>query len=509
MRIQYWPAMVCGWMTAAMFGHTVLAQNPADEVSGVYRADADDDDADGDSSDLGILPERTQPIQYAQNGAYGGSAGNFMVPGQGYYSPEMPPPNAWPETSPYENRIDTTFNEGGQWNNYTDNNFAKKYYFSLEYLYGHGNRPGENFIGDPAQSSVGAFPAADGVTNIFPANGIYNTTGFLPQIFHNGMKARYGFENPDGSGAELSGFVLFQNSLSFLQTAAQQGTPIAPLAGIVVNSGNGAGVVLPFDSQFYTQSTQQIFGADADFFLAPFFERNTFKLRFMYGAKYLQIHEDFLVQGQDSGQGYTVTNPSTAGGGGGVGGTTGSTLITGPFTQLTSPYTTTIDSATTNNLIGPMLGVRYDLGGDKLKIWGVTKFGAMADIEKMTVSSANVGQYKTLADISLTPNVLAGPASLGLQNPGTTTHTRTNLHISPLIDTSINGDIPIFSLIPYVNQWPVFKYATFRVGYNFVYVGEIARAPGIINYNLLDPTIHSARQQFSYNWVNFGVNWKY
>ena len=44
MRIHIWPALVCGWVLAAMAGQTALAQRPADELSGaVSQADAIDE----------------------------------------------------------------------------------------------------------------------------------------------------------------------------------------------------------------------------------------------------------------------------------------------------------------------------------------------------------------------------------------------------------------------------------------------------------------------------------
>ena len=78
MRIHIWPALVCGWVLAAMAGQTALAQRPADELSGaVSQADAiDESDADYDASDAGgmpgggINPARTLRMALSANSAF-------------------------------------------------------------------------------------------------------------------------------------------------------------------------------------------------------------------------------------------------------------------------------------------------------------------------------------------------------------------------------------------------------------------------------------------------------
>jgi hypothetical protein len=221
----------------------------------------------------------------------------------------------------------------------------------------------------------------------------------------------------------------------------------------------------------------------------------------LVGAKYLRISENFFVQGDDSGLGYGVDLP-TSGGGGGGGGT-----FEGPFTQLTSPYSTIINSSVTNNLIGPVIGLRYDLGGDKFKLWGQSKFGLMADIESRSVSSSNLNQFKLVTPTTLDPNFGAGPAAI--TSPLPTRVTSNHTHMAALFDQQFNLEFPLFSILPLVNQMAVFKQANFRVGWQYVVVSEVARAANQINYNINEATINNHRSWFSYNVVNFGVNWKW
>ena len=520
MRISLWPALVCGWMLAATIGNTVLAAPPADELSGsVTQADADDGDGD-DSDSLGDSSGATeafggfnpnQPMQYVTEGAAGPPDGRGFVPGGGFnpggydpggygpggfnpggFDPGMTAPNAWPETSPYSQYPrQETFNSGGLWQYNASNDTKVKRFLTTEYLYGSGLKPGNHYIGSINNHAVDFLLGSP--------NGPFQqqTTELFGNVFHNGYKSTAGFENSDGSGLTVSGFILFQNSVdndlvSPHAIAGQPGT-LLPMWGITVDEPNGIATSLPFDTRFFQKYQQEVIGADADFYLAPFFSRETFKLKVVYGAKYLRIHEDFYVQGDNSGLGYAVSAGSN--------GITAPTIFQGIF-----PYSTVFQSSTTNNLVGPQLGLRYDLGGDKFKIWGQSKIAVAADVEKMIVAGSNVGAYvQSPSQTTLVPGqqFLAAP-------PLSVRHQITNTHISPIFDTSINVDFPGFSWIPYVNQWSVFKCATMRVGFNYVFVGEVARPANIINYNILNPTINpSSRTWFEYSAVNFAVNWKF
>jgi hypothetical protein len=65
-------------------------------------------------------------------------------------------------------------------------------------------------------------------------------------------------------------------------------------------------------------------------------------------------------------------------------------------------------------------------------------------------------------------------------------------------------------MIPIINGWTLLKDAKFRVGYQYVWVGEIARAPAVIQYNLHTPTIRTdSRTSFGYDVINFAVDWKW
>ena len=495
MRIPHWPALVCGWMLAATIGQTVLAAGPVRPASGgVFRAD-EDEDSDLDDDDLasgggmgGYDPYET--LQYAPPTA----SGLAPVPGSEFgpapapgpfppapYAPGMGAPDAWPEDSLYnQHRLQQTYNNAGLWEYNNDDNFARQWYFSLEYLYGHGLKPGPHNIGSDDYHAQDVFP---GFPNIFPQQ----TTELFGNVFHQGLKPRLGFWNPDGSGFEFSGFILFENSvdngLVKRHAIAGQLNTLSPLAAIVLDNGDGTATTVFFDTRFFQKFNQEIIGSDADYFTAPFFERKNFKLRMMYGAKYLRVHEEFFVRGDSSNLGFVVNLA------------TGQYNVVGPAFP---PYQVQINASTTNNLVGPNLGIRYDLGGDIFKLWGFTKGGLFVDVEKITVAGLDV----------INPFFTSTPTFLPISPP--TLHTRTTTHLSPFVETAIFVDFPGFQLIPWVCNMNFFKNAVMRIGYDFVFVGNVARAQSSIVYNTGDPLIRTDRRTwFSYNTVNFGVQWRW
>src|SRR5258708_6612735 len=127
MRIPNWPALVCGWMLAAMIGQTVLAASPDDELpeTSATVGAGDDFGSNGGSGNAAGFGNPYQPAQFSAGGTYGG--GYLPPPGGGYDAAVMPAQNAWPQTSPFtQHRIEETFNEGGVWKYNSDDNFTRK-----------------------------------------------------------------------------------------------------------------------------------------------------------------------------------------------------------------------------------------------------------------------------------------------------------------------------------------------------------------------------------------------
>jgi hypothetical protein len=130
-----------------------------------------------------------------------------------------------------------------------------------------------------------------------------------------------------------------------------------------------------------------------------------------------------------------------------------------------------------------MLGLRYEVGGDKFKIWGQTKVGVMANMERINVASGGLNQIKGVAPPPPPDNTFIGGSGngAGLQ---ATNFTQSSTHVSPLFDTSINIEFPFFSMIPYVNKIHFLQNANVRMGWNFVAVDAMSRAAQIISYEI-------------------------
>jgi len=490
-------------MLAASIGQSVFAAPPAGDPSGgvTYAIEDDDEESFGGPP---AMPGGFNPYQQVQYSGEGAFQGNPADP-NAYFGPGMTPPNAWPETSPYtQHRVESTYNNGGLWERSSDDNFDRKAILTLEYLHGHALKPQNHLIGDPVLSGARFVPGATpiGVPPLWPAQ----YTGDFYNMFMPGTRASIGFENPDLSGAILSGFWLFDSEMDNRKTMvhAVAGDPstLTPLASIIVNNGNGQSTVLPFDAGFIQQFNAEIYGSDADVYLAPFFERPSFKMKWMFGAKFLRINEQMYVEGDGSGLGYAFVPNNLLG-------TTTTTVginpILGPFVPLLPPYATIIQSSTSSSLIGPHIGVRYDLGGDNFKVWGQTKFALAYDYEQMRVSSSNLSPFVAYDGVI---SVVAGPSPAGSGTNVISTHA--NSHIAPIIDQQINIDFNGFAWVPVINKMALFKNAKTRIGYNFVWINNVVRPTNIINYNIGNVTLQTGeRTYFAYNAVNFTIAWKW
>jgi hypothetical protein len=474
MRIPKWPVLVCGMLLATMVGRISHAAEPrGGSVPAVTQADGldysglfdDDDDSDA---------EAYQPVDYATPAP---AEGYF---GGGYAPPTMPAPTAWPEMSPFlppgYNR-DQIINDDGIWQRDL-NNQPRKVTVGIEFLYGKGLKPGSHLIGSRKFNNLFFFPA---FPQIFP----HQFTNAFSNLDHYGVRGWYGVENYDQSGFMWSAFVLFPreatagpgrqyfNDGNFSQLSTH-------LIGIPLDDG-GDGEIVPFDSAFQQTYDQTIWGTDIDVYMEPFLASKNFRLQALWGVKYLGISESFNVTAGDSGLGYIITLPD-------------GTIDLSTVTNIgIPPYELKVFGRTKSQLVGPDIGVRYDLGGDHFKLWGQSKFGVAANFEKLTVGGANVVN-------GFDANALRGPR---------VQHTKSTTHLSPFFDTSIYAEFPLFSMIPYVNRWSFINKANFRVGYNYVVAWEIARPSQIIDYKLLDPQITTKRTWFSYNTISFAIDWRF
>ncbi len=138
-----------------------------------------------------------------------------------------------------------------------------------------------------------------------------------------------------------------------------------------------------------------------------------------------------------------------------------------------------------------------DIGGDSFKLWGSTRFGLMGNFERLSLEGKNLGDGLQTFNFNANPQRFKSVIR--------------NAHVSPLFETSINADIPIFRLIPYINKSHLFETAKFQMGYTYTLVGEVARPEDGIIYNgaPLQAEIKNNRSSFHMSTFNFGVDWTY
>lgn len=475
MRIPHWPVLVCGGLLAAVVGQTAFAFDPTDgyiDASPVVNAGGDAGSLFGDPGyeGDGEYPAGWQPVQYAQPAPIAAGYGD-----PGAYGPGGPP-STWPAISPYSHNMEGYYNDAGIWS-YSVNDERPRAVLGLDFLVVWGLKPGNNLIG----SQISEF--LPGAPTIFPAQRMSN----FDDLTHYGLRVRYGWENPDESAIMLSGFFAAQNSTTlgpntthfnpvYGPVTAPYG--IQPLASITFADDLLGPVQTLYDTSFQKTYDQEFWGADAEVRNSPFFRRSAFKMQMTYGVKYVRVSESMLIRATDSSLSYTVDN-------------------TGQITNIVDlglpQMTTTINSQVTSNLVGPTLGVRYDLGGEKFKIWGQSKVAVAVNMDNTRISGSNA--------ISNLDFQVSGPQSFS----NSIGHT----HVSPIFEQSIYGEFPVFAYIPLINRISLVNKSMFRVGFDYLLIGEMARPSTSIYYASGSPRPSSDRTWMSLKTLSFGLDWRW
>lgn len=395
-----------------------------------------------------------------------------------YTEPAVDQAGVWPaETNSPPQAFDQAWAAPAGGPNFADwTEHDRQFYFGTELLLAWGLAPGNNLIGSDQFANLFFFPQAP---NIFP----HQTTGAFGDQFHYGARGRFGWDEPDDSGVMLSGFYVFGMQHSRGPGRVYDGSDIhdlRTLASIPLNDGAG-GQIVPFDSEFQQTYNQQVFGGDIDVYLAPFFARPSFRMKFLYGARYLQVREQFQVAAGDSGLGYFVNLAD------------GSIDYSSVTNIGIPPYRMTIQSQTRSQMVGPQIGVRYDMGNEMFKLWGQTKFAVAADFERRQISGENVvNGFQAAAQ--------QGPA---FQQSASTTHA------VPIFETSIYADFYFFAMLPLVRDIECLRCTQFRIGFDYLLIGEVARPANVIAYDTPVPSLKSNRTWFDLKMLTLGLNWRF
>ncbi len=307
----------------------------------------------------GMTPADAAWAQYGPAAA-GGQATMDAMGSAGY------PPSAgmmpWPQNgnvpSAYSSRFSQHTNPDGIWR-YESSNKPNSYFFGLEYLSTHNQRPNKGIIGDNnsisyyemVQSSLDDVDSD--LSTEFEFYNYYDAQNFGILSDNNtpGMRGRWGFTRPDDTGfvfelwwasdkqniwdAEKLGSTRqqdpsqmdeLQDLLSAPDFLDSDVTPFSAdeilqrnllnLRGLPLDDGSRTGVTVPYDLGYRIEVTSESFGAAANVLMTPTMKTNTFMLRPLWGVRYLNVQEGFRFVGSDSGLLYDdnaeTTDPPTA-----------------------------------------------------------------------------------------------------------------------------------------------------------------------------------------------------
>jgi len=480
-----------------------------------------------------------------------------------------PGANAWPGVSPYMGpAMDQTTYEDGNWFNrqFTGN---RKFYFSTEALIGSTQRGANIRIGAYGVNEVPVFPGTGTTgaatnnlhnqlffetaitTNNMPDRSVTATGGgggggatsngdipvFVEHMFYDmidpaqagGVRATWGWFNPDQSGFQASGFGLNSADSTFFSgtglpfdstDAVTFGLPYIqqrvrafsglPLQGADSDGDGRPGFVQPFDIFYRMRFETQLAGANVDWYWSALYDRSSLLIRPVAGARFLQIREQFTFDGSDSGLGYTIQG-ATAGGGGGGGAVTGvqvfSPLVLDTAFSIPNVMNSYLNSASRSLLAGPEAGLRFDVGSDRFKVWTQSKFGLLANNTRRTLNGFNIGDANFVANgrtTTVMPRINDTTTNaFASQNSST--------WVSPMFEQSIFVKAPLFQFVPVLNKARILNQAEFQAGYTLLVVGQVARPDQQIDWQAfpVNPRLRTERSTYTNSMLSFGVEWAY
>lgn len=486
MRIPH--KVVCLWscLTAFTFIHTAVAQDySVQPLSSGYVGSAVLEDESQDPYGEAAY----YPTAYQDGGMMvpDPSAAGYPPAMMGNYPPALAPPNAsyWPNVSPYDPSVmDKTYRQNGIWMHdpvYGNRSYA----FALEYLRVGFNRPGSDTIG---ARDVVSSPVFGSGYNAVNTKVFANGNDFLS----DGLRGKFIIQNADSSTLEMSGWWVAESNSVFhpFQRADPTDTTTLKARGFLgLDNGTPEGLAVPFDTDFKLGYKQQAFGGDLLWSAMPFFETTGFRIRPVFGLKYLKIREQFTLHGEDSALAYAY-DP--------IDGTPIGPVLPNPFGN--PAYSADLTSRTKSDLAGPQAGIRYELGGQKFLLSGQTGFGLMANHEAVQLFGNQIG------DGFFTGFPQPSPAN---PKPAAFHDGRSNTHVSPVFTQDFNFKGKVFKHLPFFNDIPLFANADMLVGYNFLLVGNVARPTKLIDWRANDPRIDLTHSRWFMQAATFGLQWSY
>ncbi len=520
-----------------------------------------------------------------------------MGMGQAGYPPNA---NAWPNITPYGPVLDQHYVNNGFWYRRIING-QSKYFATLEALISSTGAPPHEILGEQGVNDIprelidngitfpgftplrtGQFNETEGRPNnpdrnvddttSGGGNGNNNTQAFVTifnpknagilqqKIGSGGVRGSWGWWNPEGTGLMVQGFWQGKATSTFqagdttlaqqlvtartpelIDYATQQIRPYGLLGLALPGADRDAdglnGVVVPYDLYVSLEYASSVYGGNLDWYFAPMYDRDHFKIRGLAGARVMTVNERFSFDAMDSGLGYTLSPVDTGTTGGNNNGNSG----TNPFnlapsefddapygtpsaTGPGSPIRSYLMSRSEGFFAGPEAGVRLDLGGDRFKIWTQSKFGLLAYQSTRKISGYNIGDHYNIINTAVLETNSGLPQDPDVNGDGipdnptraagiagtSFSESKRSTSVAPLFEQGVFMEAPLLSYVPYINRMSMFNNAEFQAGYTFLVLGGVYRPTDISWKQFPDtPTFGGDRYKFyTQNW-SLGVNWTY
>lgn len=310
------------------------------------------------------------------------------------------------------------------------------------------------------------------------------------------------------------------------------------LHSVPIDDGSLLGASVPYDLQFLMKHSLTALGSSGAIAFAPVYESGGIRVNPIVGGRYQKIKEQFSFLGIDSGLAYVGSGDNDTPDNAKVfpdynGRDDNNDFITDnlsedgtlDFTQINS-YDPVLVRAThmaevTSNLAGPDFGFHYTMGGDKgLALVGSSRLAAMFNNEQITIRGDNLFNHMAVSD---TPDPVTGlfPPTDGfdtnnLNGPSANAYgsSYSTVHLSPLFEQSLTAEIPVFSRVPVLSNMKLLEDAKLRLGYTFLFVGEVADPIQSVQYTSnpqlnMFPYVKPDRHSFTQHTLSLGVNWNY
>lgn len=417
---------------------------------------------------------------------------NYCPPQGGAYGPsipvvpEQPAMQPWPGISPFEHRFSEHRNEGGLWT-LRNNDAARKYFVGVSAMLFQNKNPERGVIGDRKAAGILGQPTADG-REFYPVNGdavLAQVPIFSNAFTTEGIRANWGYWDPDETGLEIIGWWGSQVRQRFrtpavfdIQNPVETIGPTIPALQI-----DGTPIYLFYDGSFKAEYVQELWNAQIQRMARPMFRWNdVFVVRPMYGARYFGLSEQQNIDAYD--------------------------FLPGPGFGFVDPMY--IHNSVVSHMAGPQIGLHYILGGDFFKVVCGTQFILFINHERQKLNGFNFGSQSQRSGFPQN-DPFYNDAQIVPAGARFFSDSSSSTHVSPAFEQTVQFQMKLFSLIPYVNRMDFFKNATVTGGLTFLDIGLVTRPSKSISYVALPgkPSLETDRSSFSTLAWDVGVQFSY